>query len=42
VVARDLIKALLADKFEITPGQASQLKMMSRLAPKFIFKMLNK
>ena len=42
VVARDLIKALLVDKFEITPGQASQLKMMSRLAPKFIFKMLNK
>ena len=30
------IKALQANKLEITPGQASQLKFMSRLAPGFI------
>tara|TARA_R110000868_G_scaffold409765_1_gene695939 strand:- start:2502 stop:3272 length:771 start_codon:yes stop_codon:yes gene_type:complete len=29
-------------KEEITPGISSQLKLMSRLAPKFIFKKLNK
>ena len=29
-------------KEEITPGLSSQLKLMSRLAPKFIFKQLNK
>lgn len=29
-------------KDEITPGISSQLKLMSRLAPKFIFKQLNK
>lgn len=29
-------------KDEITPGLSSQLKLMSRLAPKFIFKQLNK
>lgn len=29
-------------KEEITPGISTQLKMMSRLAPKFIFKQLNK
>ncbi len=29
-------------KEEITPGISSQLKLMSRLAPKFIFKQLNK
>ena len=29
-------------KGEITPGMSSQLKLMSRLAPKFIFKQLNK
>ena len=29
-------------KEEITPGMSSQLKLMSRLAPKFIFKQLNK
>jgi len=41
-VANDFIKGFLADKYEITPGQASQLKMMSRLAPGFIFNALNK
>lgn len=29
-------------KEEITPGLSSQLKLMSRIAPKFIFKQLNK
>ena len=29
-------------KEEITPGMSSQLKLMSRLAPKFIFKQFNK
>lgn len=29
-------------KEEITPGMSSQLKLMSRLAPKFIFKQMNK
>lgn len=42
VLASEFLKGLVADKFEITPGQSSQLKMMSRLAPKFIFRMLNK
>ncbi len=32
----------LNDNFEITPGQASQLKMLSRWTPGFIFKQLNK
>lgn len=30
------------DKFEITPGPAGQLKMLSKWAPGFIFKQLNK
>ena len=42
VVARALVKGLRSNKLEITPGQSSQLKMMSRYAPGFIFKMLNK
>jgi len=42
VLAKALIKGLEGDKYEITPGQSSQLKMMSKLAPGFIFKMLNK
>lgn len=42
VLASDTIKGLLADKWEITPGQSGQMKMMSRLAPKFIFKAVNK
>jgi uncharacterized oxidoreductase len=29
-------------KEEITPGISKQLKLMSRLAPQFIFKQLNK
>jgi uncharacterized oxidoreductase len=42
VLASDFIKGLLADTLEITPGQSSQLRMMSRLAPGFIFKAINK
>ena len=41
-LAKDFIKGILSDTFEMTPEQASQLRMMSRLAPNFIFKMLNK
>lgn len=35
-------KDYLKGKEEITPGISTQLKLMSRLAPKFIFKQLNK
>lgn len=35
-------KDFIKGKEEITPGISSQLKLMSRLAPKFIFKQLNK
>jgi len=35
-------KDFISGKEEITPGISTQLKMMSRLAPKFIFKQLNK
>ena len=35
-------KNFIKGKEEITPGISSQLKLMSRLAPKFIFKQLNK
>ncbi|WP_047547537.1 SDR family oxidoreductase [Psychroserpens sp. Hel_I_66] len=35
-------KDYIKGKEEITPGMSSQLKLMSRLAPKFIFKQLNK
>lgn len=41
-LANAFIKGLLADTLEITPGQSSQLRMMSRLAPKFILKAVNK
>lgn len=41
-LAKDFIKGLLSDKYEITPGQSSQMKIMSRLAPNFIFKAVNK
>lgn len=41
-LARDFIKGLLTDKFEITPGQSGQMKMMSRFMPAFIFKAINK
>ncbi len=35
-------KDYIKGKEEITPGMSSQLKLMSRLTPKFIFKQLNK
>ncbi len=35
-------KGFTKNQYEITPGQSSQLKLMSRLAPGFIFKALNK
>ena len=35
-------KDYIKGKEEITPGLSSQLKLMSRMAPKFIFKQLNK
>lgn len=35
-------KGYIKGKEEITPGLSSQLKLMSRLAPKFIFNQLNK
>jgi uncharacterized oxidoreductase len=35
-------KDFISGKEEITPGISKQLKLMSRLAPKFIFKQLNK
>ncbi|WP_439128156.1 SDR family oxidoreductase [Polaribacter sp.] len=35
-------KDFIKGKEEITPGLSSQLKLMSRLAPKYIFKQLNK
>jgi uncharacterized oxidoreductase len=30
------------DRFEIRPGQANQLKMMSRVAPGFILKQMSR
>jgi len=41
-LALDFMKGFKNDKYEITPGQASQLKMMNKWAPGFIFKQLNK
>ncbi len=41
-LAQDFIKGVQNNKFEITPGQSSQLRMMSRFAPGFIFKAINK
>ena len=36
------IKGIEADRFEIRPGQANNLKFMSRLAPEFILKQLSR
>lgn len=36
------VKGMRSDLFEITPGQASQLRFMNRLAPKFILGQLSK
>jgi uncharacterized oxidoreductase len=37
----DSIRGLAADRMEIRPGQANQLKFMSRLAPEFILKQMS-
>jgi uncharacterized oxidoreductase len=36
------VKGMQTDRFEIRPGQAKQLKMMSRLAPGFILKQMSR
>ena len=36
------IRGLAADRLEIRPGQANQLKFMSRLAPEFILKQMSR
>ena len=41
-MVKDAVKGLQNDQFEIRPGQANQLKFMSRLAPEFILKQLSK
>ena len=41
-LATALVEGLKVNQYEITPGQASQLKMMSRLAANFFFNALNK
>ena len=42
----DMVKAAVqgmqTDRFEIRPGQANQLKMMSRVAPGFILKQMSR
>ena len=36
------VKGMRTDRFEIRPGQAGQLKMMSRVAPGFILKQMSR
>ena len=36
------VKGMQTDRFEIRPGQANQLKWMSRLAPGFILKQMSR
>src|SRR5260221_14308678 len=36
------VKGMQTDQFEIRPGQANQLKMMSRVAPGFILKQMSR
>src|SRR6202047_1813804 len=36
------VKGMQTDRFEIRPGQANQLKMMSRIAPGFILKQMSR
>ena len=42
VLADSFLSGFKKNQYEITPGQSSQLRMMSRVAPGFIFKALNK
>lgn len=41
-VANELVNAILNNKYEITPKQASRVKLMKRLAPNFLFNKMNK
>ncbi|MBV7329027.1 SDR family NAD(P)-dependent oxidoreductase [Chloroflexi bacterium TSY] len=41
-LARQFMKGFLRNKFEMTPGLLGTLKPMSRIAPGFTFKMLNR
>jgi uncharacterized oxidoreductase len=41
-MAKVAVKGMQTDRFEIRPGQANQLKMMSRVAPGFILKTLSR
>jgi uncharacterized oxidoreductase len=36
------VKGMQTDRFEIRPGQANQLKTMSRVAPGFILKQMSR
>jgi uncharacterized oxidoreductase len=36
------VKGIQTDRFEIRPGQANQLKIMSRVAPGFILKQMSR
>jgi uncharacterized oxidoreductase len=36
------VKGMQTNRFEIRPGQANQLKMMSRVAPEFILKQMSR
>ena len=36
------VKGMQTDRFEIRPGQANQLKMMSRVAPGFLLKQMSR
>ena len=42
VLATSFLNGFKSNKYEMVPGQSSQLRMMSRMAPNFIFKALNK
>src|SRR6202043_3416068 len=41
-MVKSAVKGIQADRFEIRPGQANQLKMMNRLAPGFILKQMSR
>ena len=41
-MVRVAVNGIQTDRFEIRPGQANQLKMMSRLAPGFILKQMSR
>jgi uncharacterized oxidoreductase len=41
-MVRVAVKGMQTDRFEIRPGQANQLKMMSRVAPGFILRQMSR